>query len=88
VLVEVYLVLSELLVHLLEDIIIFQVVEEVVVEIQALLQDQVVQVEVGLVHGQQALQDLDQLILVVEEVVVDTHDLLMLMGQVEAVVAE
>tara|TARA_Y100000592_G_C5374078_1_gene270050 strand:- start:188 stop:307 length:120 start_codon:yes stop_codon:yes gene_type:complete len=39
VLVEVYLVLSELLVHLLEDIIIFQVVEEVVVEIQALLQD-------------------------------------------------
>tara|TARA_Y100000592_G_C5374078_1_gene270049 strand:- start:41 stop:187 length:147 start_codon:yes stop_codon:yes gene_type:complete len=48
----------------------------------------VVQVEVGLVHGQQALQDLDQLILVVEEVVVDTHDLLMLMGQVEAVVAE
>ena len=85
---EVYLVLSELLVHLLEDIIIFQVVEEVVVEIQALLQDQVVQVEVGLVHGQQALQDLDQLILVVEEVVVDTHDLLMLMGQVEAVVAE
>ena len=85
---EVYLVLSELLVHLLEDIIIFQVVEEVVVEIQALLQDQVVQVEVGLVHGQQALQDLDQLILVGEEVVVDTHDLLMLMGQVEAVVAE
>jgi dTDP-4-dehydrorhamnose 3,5-epimerase-like enzyme len=88
VLVEVYLVLLELLVHLVEDIIIFQVVEEVVVEIQALLQDQVVQVEVGLVHGQQALQDLEQLILVVEAVVVDIHDLLMLLGQVEAVVAE
>ena len=85
---EVYLVLLELLVHLVEDIIIFQVVEEVVVEIQALLQDQVVQVEVGLVHGQQALQDLEQLILVVEAVVVDIHDLLMLLGQVEAVVAE